>query len=152
MRASSTAVLIGFLMAPGGCSSTAALAPPSQDLKRIMEKALNPAATEIAFQLFHHRQAPEGERFGRMAARARELSDLARGVLERIPPKHSDRLDDYREFAVMLRHYSSGLLESATERNADQAVLWYWHVKNTCASCHRIYRFAEERPLRGSVR
>jgi hypothetical protein len=113
-----------------------------------MERQVNAAATDMAFQIFHNRQAPEPDRFERIRQRAQELSESAERMLGYEPPLHPDRPEDYVELAVTLRHYASGLREAAVERNMDQAVLWFWHVKNTCAGCHQIYRFGEEQPLR----
>ena len=72
-------------------------------------------------------------------------------MLKLDPPLHADRKEDYVELAVTLRHYANGLRESGLENNMDQAVLWFWHVKNTCATCHQVYRFGEEQPLRRSA-
>jgi len=113
-----------------------------------MAGVVNQATSEIAYQIFHNRQAAPAERFERMIQKSKELSQAAERMLEFTPPLHPDRTEDYVELAVTLRHYASGLRESAVEGNLDQAVLWFWHVKNTCMTCHEVYRFGEQEPLR----
>ena len=117
-----------------------------------MAKDLNPALTEVSFQVFHNRDGGADDRLVRVERRARELSALAEDILRFSPRLHADQTDEYLELAVMLRHHASGLREAAQERNVDQTVMWFWHVKNSCISCHKIYRFGEQSPLRRGLR
>ena len=146
------------LLALGACGSVPPAARPAakggrpgSDLARLMDESVNRASTQISFQIFHNRQAREEDRFESIARQAQLLSGTAEHILEFKPPCHSDELEDYTELAVTLRHCASGLREAAVERNMDQAVLWFWHVKNSCANCHDVYRFGEIRPLRRSI-
>lgn len=136
------------LLLLAGCASAPPRTSTSPDLAQVMKKKVNSASTEISFQLFHNRNAPEGERFERVIERAKDLAATAEEMLKHKPPYYADRMDDYVELAVTLRHYANGLRESGVEKNMDQAVLWFWHVKNACATCHQVYRFGEDKPLR----
>lgn len=144
------------LLGGGGNGCSTAPAPASGKpssagaFGRFMKDEVNRTSTQISYQIFHNRQASNDERFRLMIEASTALQSFAERILKYKPPLHSERTQDYEEFAVTLRHYASGLRESAIERNMDQAVMWFWHVKNTCATCHQIYRFGEESPMRGT--
>jgi hypothetical protein len=140
----------------GSCSSAPQKSPknPTSDpgLAQCMKTKVNKACTAISYQLFHNRQAPDAERFASLIKSATALEASAEDILQFKPPYYADLLQDYEECAITLRHYACGLKESAAEKNMNQAVMWFWHVKNVCATCHQVYRFGEETPLRRSPR
>ena len=144
------ASLLGCGSVPSGPSAPSAEGRPS-DLSALMKDSVNRAATELSFQIFHNRQGSDDLRFERIVKQADALSGTAEQILRFKPPYFGDEIDDYTELAVTLRHCASGLREAAVERNMDQAVLWFWHVKNSCANCHDVYRFGEVKPLRRSI-
>jgi len=139
----------GVAGVPVVAAPAAGLGAPSQsDLANLMRTTINPAVTRISFQLFHDANARSDGSFEKVAEQATVLQGAVEEILRCTPPLFHDNDRDFRELAVSLRYYANGLQASAYERSAEESVLWFWHVKNTCDSCHKVYRFGEQDPIR----
>ena len=126
--------------------------PFDGDLDDLMSEELNRQLTYLSFQLFHNRNESEEERLENIAKGAITMRESAQKILHFEPPMYEDQTADYEEITISLTHYATGMHESAIEGNMPESVMWFSHVKNTCSNCHSIYRFGEQRPLRGAGR
>jgi cytochrome c556 len=128
----SALVGMGPLMPPAHAAEADTAAP--KDVRQFMEKELNPAFTDVSYQLFHVRkpgEKPNAEllaAFERLLEKSSQLASGAQGQRE--------AGDSFRRYAAQLHVAVRGLAEASQSGDEAQIDTWMTHVSSVCQSCH----------------
>ncbi|MDY7229271.1 hypothetical protein [Hyalangium rubrum] len=113
-------------------------APAASDMARFMEKDLNPAFTDVSYQLFHARKPGDEPSPELLAAFERLTAKSAQ--LARSPLGQGEKGASFRIHAVQLQIAVRGLSEASLSQDEAQIGMWLTHVSSVCNSCHAEYR------------
>lgn len=123
---------------PSPSPAAPAAASATVDMFQFMEKELNPAFTEVSYQLFHARK-PGAEPSPELHAALERLKEKA-AQLARAPQGQGEKGASFRIHAVQLQIAVRGLSEASLSQDEAQISMWLTHVSSVCTSCHSEYQ------------